>query len=248
METLRAVVRFGLPRMALVLALGGLPAQTARANPHLGDESPPDVPIRRLTFTGEPAWLVIGEALRSERLAAVRCGERVAAGVPATPLRTDLFANLRPRLVVLIYGAFPTRALAETFAVGLRGKGVATTIKHSGAVKPSRAGTASRLVRLWGKLYDDIAPTARIDITGDDIDAVAYSTKDGWWQAWVRVDAGKRVELQLLSDPEMTRAARASCDRGDPGGWFDRAETVTLEPPTRDLFVGWSPSPDCHGE
>lgn len=234
--------------MALALALLGLSVQVARANPYLGDDEPPDAPIRHLTFTGEPAWLVIGEAFHSERLAAVRCGERVAAGVPATPLQTDLFAKLRPGLVVLIYGAFPTKPEAAALALTLRGKGIATTVKHSGVVKPARADTPSRLVRVWGKLSDDIKPPTRIDITSDDVNATAHTTRDGWWQVWLRVDAGKEVQLQILAEPEMSRAARASCDRRDPGGWFDRSATVNLKPADRDLFVGWSPTPDCHGE
>lgn len=240
--------RFNLAWLMLLLALATAPVRTARANPYLGDDEPPDGPIRRLTFRGEPGWLVIGEAFRSERLAALRCGERVAAGLSATPIRTDLFANLRPGLVVLIYGAFPTRAEASALASELRGKGFATTVKQSGIVKPARADTRSRLVHLWGKLSDDIKPPTRIDIAGDNVHATAFSTRDGWWQVWLRVDIGTRVELELLAEPEISRAARASCDRGDPGGWFDRSASATLEPAAPDLFVGWSPTPDCHGE
>jgi hypothetical protein len=234
--------------MTLAFVLASFTVQPARANPYLGDDQPPDALIRRLTFTGEPAWLVIGEAFRSERLAAVRCGERVAAGLPATPIQTDLFADLRPGLAVLIYGAFPTKAQATAAASRLRSRGLATTVKQSGVVKPARPDTRSRLVRLWGKLSDDIKSPARIDIAGDNVNAVAYSTQDGWWQVWFRVDVGKRVQLELLAEPEISRAARAACEGGDPGGWFDRSASVTLEPATGDLFVGWSPSPDCHGE
>jgi hypothetical protein len=118
------VARFKHPWLMLLFAVATSWVQTARANPYLGDDQPPDGPIRRLTFTCEPRWLVIGEAFRNERLAALRCGEPVAAGFSATPVQSDLFANLRPGLVVLIYGAFPT-------------------------VKPARADTTSRLVDLF---------------------------------------------------------------------------------------------------
>ncbi len=248
METPVPIVRFCLSWTTLAFVLASFAVQPARANPYLGDDQPPDTLIRHLTFTGEPAWLVIGEAFRSERLAAVRCGERVAAGLPATPIQTDMFANLRPGLFVLIYGAFPTKAQAVAVATGLRGSGLAMTVKQSGVVKPARADAKSRLVRLWGKLSHDIRPPARIDIAGDNVNAVAYGTQDGWWQVWFRVDVGKRVQLELLAQPEISRAALASCQRGDPGGWFDRSASVTLEPATGDLFVGWSPSLDCQGE
>jgi len=234
-----------LARITLALALVGLPVQMARANPYLGDDPPRDAPIRHLTFTGEPAWLVIGEAFHNERLAAVRCGERVAAGVVATPIQTDLFTNLRPGLFTLIYGAFSTKPEAAALAVALRAKGITTTVKQSGEVKRARADTRSRLVRLWGKLSDDLKPPTRIDISSESAEATAQTSRDGWWQVWLRVDVDKRIELQLLAQPEMSRAARASCGRG---GWFDLSASVTLEPATRDLFVGWSPTPDCHGE
>ena len=215
------------------------------ANPHRRRSDPWEMPIAHLTFKGDAAWLVIGEALRDERLAAVRAGERIASGVAATPLRTDHFANLRAGYVVLVYGGFATRAPAVALAAALRARGIETNVKRSGSLKPARPGARSRLVRLWGVLGDDMKHPAKIEISGD-VAASAFTGSGGTWQAWLLLDAGTTAHLQLIA--ELGPPPRASCTPGDRGGWFDLAQAIDVSAETRDLYVDWSPTPDCNGE
>ena len=62
----------------------------------LGPTAPPPA-IAQPAWNGEPGWLVIGESIRVEgagERGARKAGERIAKGIGASPVRSDLFAGL----------------------------------------------------------------------------------------------------------------------------------------------------------
>jgi hypothetical protein len=218
-----------------MLAVASLVASHAGAEGYAPGPPPDNAPFKDAGWKGAPGWLVLGEASKSERDIAQIAAQRWAQGIVASPLRTDLFRNLRKGLTVLVYGAAPDRKGAEALVERLQAKGVETYAKASGPCARSETGAAQRLVRVWGHLYDDIRFPARVDIDG----TTAYTDTRGWYQAWVPVDAGATGELELSVDLSQP-VSRKGCN-----GWFDKVATVPYGPVDKEIYVNWSPSPDC---
>jgi len=79
--------------------------------------------------------------------------------------------------------------------------------------------------------------------------ALAASARPRLLRAWGRLDEGaakKKGKLELCATAPGY-SAKAQCS--DPsGGWFDICGHADYEPGQRDVYVSWSPTPDCNGE
>ena len=139
-----------------------------------------------------------------------------------------------------MYGAAADRARAETQAATLNAKGIKVYVKNSGAL----VGPRARLVRLWGRMDDTIHFPAALTID----DSPASTDKDGWYQFWIAVDAGKKQgSVELCAGAIDYRDRKAACT-DQAGGWFDVCHRESYDAKTKDLRVEWSPTPDCNGE
>ena len=87
-----------------------------------GPEAPPSAPqaetsyeatLQALTFRGESAFLVLGEAMRSPTWAARRVGQRLADGIAATSIPSDYFTGLNKGRLVVVYGGFTEKDAAR---------------------------------------------------------------------------------------------------------------------------------------
>jgi hypothetical protein len=216
---------------------------------------PADAPLVKPAFDGNPGWLVIGETTSDAREAALKAGDRLAKqGIAVSPVRSDLFQGLRKGLFVLIYGSFADRARATALAAELTGKGIKVYVKNSGALA-AKPGGRPRLLRIWGRLDETVRSPAPVEISLDpDSDnrttETFYSDRAGWYQAWLLVDgATKRKSKLELCLGAAGYSAKAQCsDPPGSGGWFDVCGNADYGADQRDVYVQWSPTPDCNGE
>lgn len=216
-----------------------------------GPEAPPSAPqaetsyeatLQALTFRGESAFLVLGEAMRSPTWAARRVGQRLADGIAATSIPSDYFTGLNKGRLVVVYGGFTEKDAAIALVLALRLRGVKAYVKHSGALAVKPAEAQVQLVRLWGRLSDELRHPVTVAVDGAHGEPPLTTSTDerGYYQVWVHVPVKGAHDVRLTANLEERRPARPGCL-----GFFDKATTVTITEATREVHVKWSPSPDC---
>lgn len=174
-------------------------------------------------------WLVLGDHFSEHGPANRRAGELIERGIPATPVATELFDNLRPGHVAVILGAYATRADARAASAALKRAGLKSYVKQSGA--PAGGG----LVRFWGRAEIGHAtakpPPRRIPIqlefeSGTTL--VTTADRSGYYQVWSSERGKVSAEVDRDS-PEMPLPGEVAlaCD-GPAEDWFPAVAQVAV--------------------